>query len=701
MPDDPNQYTAQLGAATTQADISTKSIEQLISTLTKATKGMSDFERQTTSVLKKLGPDAKAGFDLMKQSFKDDEDALKSLQRAWDENVGPMLKVLDNLKDKNDAVAKEMKKTLSQMGFDTRTEMEKTSAMVAEQAESAAKGALGAIQKQVGLGSIPGLEKLGIWGALIGSVIAVEQYMRTSAATVLSTWKTIAPQFDVMGKEGIQDIQGKMQEFWVGKGWQFVMGQQEMEKIWGAGAVMAEQYGGSVDEVSERMANLADKTATLDMTMGKQFGSTMQRMSDLVVRFGQSSKEAEGNLVDLSGYFAGRGYQAASLWGQLVFDLQGRLGALGVNIAGVTHTVDTFGKASESMGGGMDQAAKASEGLFNWFKQASVPMQAIMGKMAVPGTEGLAAMNVYQQLISGFEVEGKGFQEYMPQMLQGVYKTFLKDTETAAIPLQLEKMGMDVNTAQIMMELVKSYRTGGMSFEERFAAKDIQEKVAKMDPDALKNMLQERVSAVERAITSMTQILMLELKMVVDGIVLLGTIMSQPWAISENKRMIEGFKAAQAPTVASILAAGGVAGTAVGEFMPGSLTEGKEYFLKAAGAGVGLPSEAVMALARTYVKDKESDEGKRFKTQFLESKDPRIKEIGKMAEAGAEDEKRDVERKTARKEKQAEEFMVELGMGRRTAGGTVYTMFFSDSEAQRHQANAGEAVPVGGPGRHW
>lgn len=483
------------------------------------------------------------------------KDALAQANNANRESETELARIQSTLADfsKQVGVTREdinkLREAYLKMGFDVRTEAEKNSDWIAAKSETAVTSAAGKMKSVLGNLVPPGMEKLGIWGVILGTAIGVEQYAQTTAAGILAVWQQLSPQLMTglpgekpwsYGGAGIDfdTMQKTLGAMYQTPGWQMLMSQEEMGAMAQQAGVYVMGKGGGIDVFK----NIMEVTKQADYLMGKEFGSTLWRINNLMLDFGLSADQASGSVANLAGLFAGRFTQGAGLMAQITFDMSQRLGALGTNAKQVGATLADFTANAQAMGGGLEVASKATEGLYGFFRGASPAFQAIMGSY-LPGGGGapsLESMMAYQQALM---LPRNKFQEFIPAMLTGIAGRFLNPTQQSEREMMfaLEKVaGLPPETAMILAHKVHEGGIAGIAEGLKPGSEDLEKIVNELQPKELEQLLIDKIPAFEQLLKNFIALLMRDVSLITETLTLMLYALTHPGAMMKRGGAIWG-----------------------------------------------------------------------------------------------------------------------------------------------------------------
>jgi len=560
MMDRLNQFFSQDAKVTKSADGWRKYTRE-ISSLDEAVKKL------TRSVVdnKKSWDDNEKSISSILNSFKKLKDEYhEAAQSAMAEIRTELLnqqEMVDNLRaayskladDVDYAIRKRIGDALNQMEADVEATREKATDTATGSKSNVLPSAItmvgnklfGQVATAGGMEPLMGILEAFGGGAGIAALLGAGQFLRPQAARALADWQQMIPTARYGG--GVDITQLDMQQFYQNSPWQVLMSSDTMSNIWGRGAAFVKSYGDNIAGANAEMKDLMDMTLRADVTMGKDFGTSMDRMNELMFDFGQTTNQAKGNLVDLTKHFGDT--QQPMLWSQLVFDLQGRLGALGVNMGQLTKMVDTMNLAT---GGQAALVTAGISGVFGWLQGQSLPMQAIMGAGVTGGGTGLAAANVYQRLISGLTVSAsdpRKLQDVMPQMLaQFATTTQMSKLANDTIPLFLQFMGFNTATSQIMADVFiragKDPTKFGAAFrEDKTAMEDLAKSLkdpAERTADTLELMNQAQ-GTVTQLLTNIFNVIQQSLAMMMDVLVAVAEVIAHRHSAKQIMKNLGGL----------------------------------------------------------------------------------------------------------------------------------------------------------------
>lgn len=411
----------------------------------------------------------------------------------------------------------------------------------------------GAFTKEFGssLGLPPGLEKMGIWGIILGvsiEAINYEQYMRTNAAQVMTAWRTIAPNIKGDIKTEIDDMRLTMQKSLIGT-WQFIASKEELTKVFSKALIPSGKDIGDTDGISA----FVDKTMKADLMIGRGFGTTIDRLTQQMTMFGLSTEKAHRNVDNLTGFFSGMGTQYALAYGQTLFDLQGRLGALGMDTPQLAGMMRSMGGAAADFGrGGADFAQRGVQGVYNMINKLPEGLQAVLGSVTTGGKVNLEAKQNFQMLRDGLEVNKKGIQDYIPEMMAILSDTYTLRGDSEVIAREkLKGVGADSYTAALIAKI--SRKTGSREeFMKAFSAEadmnQIKEGLGVKDKQkSFEEIAQElmagtsaQTNAIEKVIRDVATLLFEFLGIIVNSLTAMVLILMDPFD-SDNRKDVGAF----------------------------------------------------------------------------------------------------------------------------------------------------------------
>lgn len=549
-----------IGKLRTELESITKSVNDLFSRVTGAGASV-DRTSASVSNLRKNLQDAEGIFTDLGAIISSNEEALDALGRVAEQSgmnlntladditeVEDTLReqeaIIENVKNAWDEMAEhldkntreEVKQALMEMGVDVRSQMEKIHETVTREAAGAVRGTMGAVQREVGVMLPPGLQRLGIWGLLLGSFIAVEEYMETTAAGVLTQWRAFAPEVTgAVGAAGISGMQEQMRQMWQDQNYQFLVSREQMERLVSGAAPMLGQMGDSLANVTDEAFELVDTTVQLDMIMGQQFGNTLQRTTDLVVNYGANVQDAENQMITISQMFEGRGRQSAAIYAQTVLDLSARLGALGMDVTEVGDLFDTFRDVGEGMNIGLRETTRATEGLVGFFSQLPEPMRALLGRGLEPGATGAGALLAYERAVMSGELTAR-----IPDMLANLSEMAdIQGKSVEQVYLLLKGFGMPGGAAALAAEVMAGRTPGEVRAE--FAGLSSEEKTQLVEGFGgardLKNLFEEKVGDFERLLKTFIDVIMKEIEIITEALTALVLMAANIGDVGTMKRI--------------------------------------------------------------------------------------------------------------------------------------------------------------------
>ena len=522
------EFTGQLGKATRQmkdfTDVNDSMVQvaqRMIALYGTGAKAISEFGKglkPTDAAIAhfteavEAAQEAAAAHNLMLNTLahtidtlagKTDEASVKTREAAQ-----ASLEAINGVKARNEAIREEHTKTMNHIEQSTKNLLSSFSSMTGV----STKG----ITSMAGLGSEGGAlagvlgstaaTAIAAVGAVAAAVVASDAYMRTNASKAISSSMVLNP---LGGQADLVTIQTAMKTRYLSD-FENLMSKEQFTKM--SGLVLA--GGGPGAKTDEGFRGLMGEMQQADMFLGKEYGTTMQRIIDLQAKFGMSVDQSKKSVSNLT-YMFGQGYPYVTLWAQTVFDLQGRLGAVATDAQKLSGVLKYFGDTSATMGGGgqkLGAATAATSQIFDFMKGASLPFQAIMGGALTGGGSGLSSAMAYQRAMMGLGKGGIGeFQDAIPTMLKGILGKLLRPgmSEDKAM-FALEQFGFGGESAAM---LAKKYVVGGGNIGSMEFTEDEKKKFAedaKTDATKLQDAITTNTEATTLILKALFNMLLTE-----------------------------------------------------------------------------------------------------------------------------------------------------------------------------------------------
>jgi len=500
---------AAAGMSAQMGDVSKNSAE--INKLNTTLKTVAETMNQVSAALKRVGTDL--------DGLKNKAEQLNRFNTTFAQQIGKMSR--DDIV-KLQTAFKGLSGTINQLPEDVKRSLQQASLLIDDfekktgtlrsSVQNTFVGGSKAMMQSVGnavsreLDDLipPPLQQFGIWGMLIGFVIAAEDRLKVEAAQVLTVW-TRATGSAAGSIENVRDRMSAMENTWMN-----IAKKEDLVKVWKGAAGILDQTGTSID-------GLLNKTMDLDVALGVGFGSTIERVSNMTVKYNANARTMISEMSKMGAIFRDN-IGPTNVWLQTVMDMQARLGNLGVNTKNLATTFDLFAGASKKMGGGMAQAQTATEELFGFFGKMGLPIQAMMGQALAPGKSAAEGIYAVQKLIN---LEQGEFGKKMPSMLGGLFERLglFKMNPAEANLIMQKQLGFSQSTSVIMTELLKTSGGSRKDFEERFAKSDKAQNALGIDTKDVKEMLKAEIPG-------WTQLLKILVKLATDAIAFIGDLMA-------------------------------------------------------------------------------------------------------------------------------------------------------------------------------